>query len=61
MRDSVYNHVIIFRIVLIDLIRCGCLILIRSGGVGKSDPLDNIIRSILKHVIYFDRKNLNSL
>ncbi len=30
--------------------RCGYLILFQSNRVGKSDPLDDIIRSMINHV-----------
>ena len=30
----------------------------RGSGVGKSDPLDNIIRSIIKHVMLYYSKEV---
>jgi hypothetical protein len=30
--------------------RCGYLILFQSNRVGKSDPLDDMIRSMINHV-----------
>ena len=46
-----YIRFIRFRVVLINSICCGCLILFQSDRVGKSALLDNIRHSMINHVI----------